>query len=122
MCLKTYDSLKNIFTNKYKNNKNIYSTSTKIYNSLINKEYINKDNNGNILKIYNINNLLEKCKIDYQIYSWFSLDNSISSSIHYDTTDNILLVLDGQKKVYLSPPQNIINMYITANVDCWKNI
>jgi hypothetical protein len=51
--------------------------------------------------------------VDYESYTWFTLNNMVDSGLHYDSyTYNILYVLDGKKTVRLFHPDCRKNMYI----------
>lgn len=44
---------------------------------------------------------------------WFNLDKPIQSGLHNDYNDRILYLLEGSKKIYLIPPDQQRNLYIT---------
>jgi hypothetical protein len=73
---------------------------------------------NNILYDYNdINNfILEPIfdNIDYRTFMWFTLNNRVDSGLHYDTTSNILYVLDGKKTVRLFHPDCREKLYIKS--------
>jgi Cupin-like domain/JmjC domain, hydroxylase len=77
---------------------------------------INKDN---ILNEYNdIKNFIPNELYDmvrYCCYIWFTLNNKIDSGLHYDSTQNILYVLDGKKTVRLFPPDCSEKLYIKVH-------
>ncbi len=51
--------------------------------------------------------------IDYNSYVWFTLSNEVDSGLHYDSTYNIIYVIEGQKKIRLFSPDCIDKMYIS---------
>ena len=48
----------------------------------------------------------------YKTTVWFTLDKTINSGLHHDTTNNIIYVLDGKKTIYLLSPDSKSNLYI----------
>jgi hypothetical protein len=75
-----------------------------------------KDNT--VLNDYNsIYHLIDKSlvnNIDYDSYVWFTLSNEVDSGLHYDSTFNIIYVIEGQKNVKLFSPDCIDKMYIST--------
>jgi len=70
----------------------------------------------NVLKDYrDVHHLIDKSlvkEIDYESYIWFTLSNEVDSGLHFDSTFNIIYVVEGQKKIRLFSPDCIDKMYI----------
>lgn len=112
--IKKTEYLMNIHNEIIENKFIYYSPSTTIFDS-IDGEFINFKNQEFLKEIPNFSDINNYCDINYHIKSWFNFYNSLSSGLHFDDVDNILLVLDGQKIVYLSHPKNKKYLYIVPN-------
>ena len=51
-------------------------------------------------------------KIEYEAFLWFTLDKEVDSGLHYDSTSNIIYVIEGKKTVRLFHPDQRKNLYI----------
>ena len=50
--------------------------------------------------------------INYMPTLWINLDKRVNSGLHYDGSDRVLYVVEGQKKIMLAPPNEKENLYI----------
>ena len=112
--------LKSVFQNNLNinNDKFLYSPGNVIYSSKDCKEYINFENQTELKEIPNFCNFKNNCNFnfDYKKSVWFSFNDYLSSGIHFDLMQNILFVVEGEKKVLLSPPNYTMFLYNTTLV------
>lgn len=64
-------------------------------------------------EIPNFCDIKDISKFDYDIFLWLSFNKEVDSGLHYDSKDNIIYILSGEKKVYLCNNNNYNNLYIT---------
>lgn len=96
-----YNTLSNIISNNPNNH--VYIGRNAIY-----KENI-------LFPLSDINNIMnnnEYNEIYYKSAVWFTLDKTINSGLHNDSTHNIIYLLDGKKTIYLFHPDSKENLYI----------
>jgi hypothetical protein len=50
--------------------------------------------------------------VNYMPTVWINLDKRVNSGLHFDSTNRVLYVVEGQKKIILAPPEEKENLYL----------